>query len=808
MDDLVFAFNLSESRKSGCIILDSYLCTSKYNKQHKYSGGRIIKVSVWDDIHPNNYSNKEVTEIRNFFRRRVFSISPYQYLTNVDDIFLLIQNYNKNNFYYYINPLDMYYVEKCCLNNAYTEKGKDTLCSISGYDIIYNAKTAAVNIRSNKTQEKNIIHVDPLLKVIAENDVYRIVFEYQGIEVPYDSNEYIFEYDGNVIARRYDIERKLERDFLKADFRKKRENTYEYKGKKEPNDVLKQLGIKTEKESNIHSNEIKIGITKSDYDWFDLKISYDFGDRVIELGDKIDLFSNKKSVTIDGTRVNLPDSIVENIDKFVVGENGLRIPASNFWTVLQIASESHINLNEFVSYQNIQMTLTPKIEKSIRDYQRDGAHWLKWLFTNRIGGCLADDMGTGKTFQTIAFLSDQLLKGIINKVLIVVPYVLMINWAREFKKFSEENRITIYHGSSRFETVKSDNRIIITTYTTAMNDIDQLQDIDFDVIVFDEIQYLKNNSSKTYIALSKLNAICRIGLSGTPIENRIDELWNILNILNPGMMHSKSKFIKKYKAGSNDELHKLLNPFILRRTKDEVLNELPDKQEVLIYSEFSETQKNLYDSIRVAVKNSMRNYSIGANAVILKGLLLLREVCCHPLLLNPDVNVNNVSESCKFEALKIAVMEIGESGNKVIIYSQFVKMLKIIEKWCQDEAIEYFYMDGDTSNRQEVIDDFESSDQGVFLISLKAGGIGLNLTSAHFAIIYDPWWNPFVEQQAADRIYRMGQKHDVTIYKMIVSDSIEEKILNLQKSKQKLFSEVLDGISNDKIDLRELVEML
>ena len=384
----------------------------------------------------------------------------------------------------------------------------------------------------------------------------------------------------------------------------------------------------------------------------------------------------------------------------------------------------------------------------------------------------------------------------------------MTNWIREFHKFSGEESIVIYHGSDRSKIMELNSRIIITTYTTAMNDIEALSSINFDVVVFDEIQYLKNDKSKTYKALSELNSITRIGLSGTPIENRIEELWNILNFLNPGMMIRKKTFIKKYRSGSYDELKTLLNPFILRRTKEEVLEELPDKNEEVVYCSFYSKQQSLYDAIRVALKNSMRSYSINNNANILKSLMLLREVCCHPLLVDPSINVENISESCKFEALKTGVTEIIESNNKVIIYSQFVKMLRIIEGWCKEENIKYFYIDGDTKNRQRIVDSFELSDQGVFLISLKAAGVGLNLTSAHYAIIYDPWWNPFVEQQAADRIYRIGQKNDVVIYKMIVADSIEDKILSLQESKQKMFSDVLNGISNEKIDLRELVDML
>lgn len=211
-------------------------------------------------------------------------------------------------------------------------------------------------------------------------------------------------------------------------------------------------------------------------------------------------------------------------------------------------------------------------------------------------------MGVGKTFQTIAFLSDDLMKDKLKKILIIVPYVLMTNWIREFEKFSNENSVYKYHGNGRERVLKQDSRVIITTYTTASNDIEILRTIRFDIIIFDEIQYIKNSTSKTYDTLSSLDARSRIGLSGTPFENKMDELWNILNVLNPGMMVNKRLFMKKYRNGNYDELHKLLNPFILRRTKEEVIDQLPEKSEEIIYCDFSVEQRQLYDAIRLAVK--------------------------------------------------------------------------------------------------------------------------------------------------------------------------------------------------------------
>lgn len=808
MNDLVFAVNLTETKKNGVITVDSYLCSNKSNKKNKYNGGQVRKVNIRDLNETDNYSTEDLSQLRNFAEHNVFGVTFYQYIVLTDPFFSFYETFDKGNFYFYTNQIDMYKINRCYFTNEYDAKGKDVTCSICGYDLFFDIKISALVIKKNEDAEKKIVTSLPRIKVITENNKYRLVFEYQGIEVPYNSKDYYFDYSGNIIVRNYECEKKLEKKFILAGFKKKKENTYEYVGNNDPIKVLHELDFTIEREIANNKNEIQVQLSKTDYDWFDLKLTYKLGDEFIDLGDKIDLLSNRKTVTVNGSRIEIPKSIIENAEKIEIVNNRLRVPASNLWTILQIAQENNIDLGNYVSFNDIHMVYSDIVEKQIMDYQKEGARWLKWLYKNKIGGCLADDMGVGKTFQTIAFLTDQTLKDSITKVLIIVPYVLLANWEREFQKFSDEPSIMIYHGKDRDGILETIPRILITTYTTAMNDIEILDSVRFDVIIFDEIQYLKNNNSKTYKALNRLASTTRIGLSGTPLENRIDELWNILNILNPGMMLGKKQFLSKYKNGIDDELHVLLNPFIMRRRKEDVLDQLPEKQEEIIFSCFSEKQKLLYDSIRSVVKKNLLNYSWKSNAIILSGLTRLRQVCCHPQLLDAKININHISESCKFDTLQIGVKEIVESGNKVIIYSQFVEMLKIIDRWCEKENYKTFHIYGDTRNRQSIIDDFEQSEQGIFLISLKAGGVGLNLISAHYAIIYDPWWNPFAEQQASDRIYRIGQKHNVTIFKMVVADSIEEKILNMQESKRKLFADVFDGISNEKMDLKQLIELL
>lgn len=811
MDDLVFVLNAKESKKSGVIIFETYLCNNKINAQKKYAGGLIRKVSVFDDFDADNFSNSEIISMRKWFVDKVFSISSYQYLTNVESFCLFIDKYgSKNNFYFHTYKQDMFIIYEYINCEEYQQKRNDILCPIDGYNLIYDKRKASICIVENEIKVKTITNIDPEPKVIINDDECRLIFDYGGVEVPYDTRDYIFEYDDKIIVRKFDIEHTLEQKFLRLGFQKKKENVYMCKKDIDVHILLDDNDFLMEYENNkqITKGKIRVDIKKSSYDWFDLNIFYDYDDKTVELGGLIDLYSNKTTVLVNNERVELPESIIENAEKIIRDKDGLKIPVSNLWTLLQVANENNVDVFDFVSYKDIEMCFDKNIEYKILDYQREGAKWLKWLFENKIGGCLADDMGVGKTFQTIAFLSDNLMEDKLKKVLVIVPYVLLTNWVREFEKFSNENSVFIYHGSGRENVLIQDNRVIITTYATASSDIEILRTIRFDVVIFDEIQYIKNSTSKTYDALRSLDARTRIGLSGTPLENKIDELWNILNILNPGMMVNKRKFMQKYRNGNCSELHKLLNPFILRRTKEEVIDQLPEKSEEIIYCNFSTEQRQLYDAIRLAVKESMKSYLSVNNASILKGLLLLRQVCCHPRLLNEDVNVNGIEEACKFDVLKIKVSEIVESGNKVIIFSQFTQMLQIIKEWCEEEKLKYFYLDGKTSKRQEEIDNFEKSYDGIFLISLKAGGVGLNLTSAHYVIIYDPWWNPFAEQQAEDRVFRIGQKHNVTIYKMITSESIEEKILNMQISKQQLFSDIMNGISTEKIDLRELIAIL
>ncbi len=822
MLDLIFVINSRESRKLKILVLEIYSCRNISNKNGKYSGGIIQKININNLDKCNNISEREMKKLKNFLSKYAYNITLYQFLldwSNIKELFNIINE--KEMFYYWDYKNNFIKILNIELISKYDKHIKDEISNLSNIDMLFRKSLFTLyffNINNNINQV--LIKIAPEAKVFFYSPNLNkciLKFNYNGIEINSDSKQKIIKSTDKIIARDYITESEYT-DLLKhLNFRREKNNEYGYFGARNKTDLLNDLVDKNFKVLFFHHNnetnnaQPQIKITDSGYDWFDIDINYKFNNEIYNLANKIDLSTSKKYVTINNNIIKLPESICNQLDKLSLSTEGkLYLPKKYFWSFLQIASESNQDITNFINYDSILVEVNEIIKRIIKPYQITGVKWLKWLFINGLGGCLADDMGLGKTLEVISMLSDKEIKGKINNILIIVPKSILSNWAREFSKFCDEYNICIYHGEKRDGLLSNKSNIYITTYNTATNDISDLLNIFFDIVIFDEIQYIKNFNTKTYKTLRLLNSKVRIGLSGTPMENDIEELWNVLDMLNPGMLSSKIKFKKRYANGKNgDELHKLLTPFLLRRTKAEVLKELPKKIEETLYCDFGVEQRILYDSIREALKNEMSKSSVFNNAIVLKGLLLLRETCCHPQLLPESVNINNTIESCKFETLKYKVRELYNNGHKVLVFSQFTKMLKIIQEWLVEEKFSQFYLDGKTKNRQDIIDDFERAKCGIFLISLKAGGVGLNLACAQDVIIYDPWWNPFVERQAEDRAFRLGQEKNVTVYKMIVANSIEEKILDMQNNKKEIFEFVISGISNDKnIDLMEIVNLL
>ena len=478
-------------------------------------------------------------------------------------------------------------------------------------------------------------------------------------------------------------------------------------------------------------------------------------------------------------------------------------------------------------FKGIKKVEPPKtLNATLRDYQKDGLNWLNFLHEFNFGGILADDMGLGKTVQTLTHLLRVKEIGELDKpALIIMPTSLIANWKNEVKKFTPTLSVLSLHGSDRYEKFEqiSKHDILLSTYQLALRDKELFDKMEFSYIILDEAQKIKNPKTKMAIAIKELKSKHKLALSGTPIENHLCELWSIFSFLMPGFLDSLSFFKTYYQTPIEKEhnfsrqelLNKRIKPFMIRRTKELVASELPAKSEIIKYTQFDKKQTMLYESIRVAmeekVKQVVENKGLGSSHItILDALLKLRQICCDPSLLKLK-EAQKVKESAKLELFLDLVDELLEEGRKILVFSQFTSMLAIIEERLKIRKIVYSKLTGATRKREEVIEKFTTGDAKIFLISLKAGGVGLNLTEADTVIHYDPWWNPAVENQATDRAYRIGQTKAVFVYKLIVENTIEQKILELQKKKQLLQDGIYDKNKQQediKFSGNELLELL
>ncbi len=442
------------------------------------------------------------------------------------------------------------------------------------------------------------------------------------------------------------------------------------------------------------------------------------------------------------------------------------------------------------------------LQTVLRGYQKAGYAWMKMLEHYRMGGILADEMGLGKTIQALAVIHNS-PEGSQN--LVVCPKTLLYNWAAEIEKFHTNIPYLIVEGAkeTRLELLKNPNvKLFIISYTVVLNDIAALREKSFDWVILDEAQNIKNVSAKRTYAIKKIPSQNRMALTGTPVENNLTEIWSIYDFLMPGYLGNLKRFKKDFMEEPQTgaaKLKRAVAPFLLRREKKDVLLELPDKQEQVSWCKMHPVQEKLYLQIIDMVQKKLLNTpeAAGMNFVhILAALTKLRQVCNHPHLANPDV-LPEIEASSKLEQLVELVRDAMDSGHKILVFSQFVQMLKIIRRVFDSLEIDYAYMDGRSKNRMGEVQRFES-DPGLklFLISLKTGGTGINLTSADTVILYDPWWNPMVENQAIDRTHRIGQTRKVQVFRLITKGSVEEKIMNLQKHKLQLFDEVVSESQN------------
>lgn len=455
----------------------------------------------------------------------------------------------------------------------------------------------------------------------------------------------------------------------------------------------------------------------------------------------------------------------------------------------------------------IAVTTIEGLKAELRSYQQEGVGWLQNLRARQVGGVLADDMGLGKTLQTIAHVTIEKNAGRLRDrpALIVAPTSLVTNWEREFKKFSPELRVLTIHGAHRHNAYDGirDADVVITSYPILCRDEERFAEWVFHLVILDEAQQIKNMKSRAHAAARAVVAENRLCLSGTPVENHLGELWALLDFVNPGLLGDELHFNRFYRIPiermKNEDrleaLRELVAPYILRRNKRDVAKELPPKTEVMRPIELQGGQRELYESIRVAahaeVRKIIRKKGLAASVVpVLGALTKLRQVCCDPRLVRIS-QAGKIRESAKYTMFFELLDKQLAGGHRVLVFSQFTSMLGLLEAGLRERKVKYAILTGDTKDRAEAVDQFEKGGAKVFLISLKAGGTGLTLTSADVVIHYDPWWNPAIQAQATDRAYRIGQKKPVISYQLFAAGSVEERILGLQRSKRHVADAIL-----------------
>ena len=626
---------------------------------------------------------------------------------------------------------------------------------------------------------------------------------------------------------------------------------------------LSAAGWRVEADGQLVRRAGKLSLSvSSGVDWFDLEGSCDFGgasaslprllaalrkgEQFIQLDDGsqgmlpdewLARFANLVELgKADGDRVRFLPTQAALLDALLAAQESRQVAVDE--TFARLREKLH-------SFEGIKPRGEPKsFAGELRHYQREGLGWLHFLDGFAFGGCLADDMGLGKTVQVLALLDerrqnrptadDASANGATNGAavpsLAVVPRSLIFNWIEEAKRFAPGLRVLRYVGTDRHSEIDrlGEHDLVVTTYGTLRRDIAKLSAMRFDYAILDEAQAIKNASSQSAKACRLLQARRRLAMTGTPVENHLGELWSLFEFLNPGMLGRNEKLQESFsparnrRAASKAEsggskpdsdgqpaadlslLSQALRPFMLRRTKQQVLSELPVKTEQTLYCELDADERKLYDELREHYRQSLleRVKKVGVNRSkihVLEALLRLRQAACHPGLLDKK---RATAGSSKLDTLLEQLTEIIAEGHKALVFSQFTSLLAIVRRHLDDRKIVYEYLDGKTTKRQEKVERFQTDpDCRLFLISLKAGGQGLNLTAADYVFILDPWWNPAVEAQAVDRAHRIGQDRPVFAYRLIARDTVEEKILQLQEKKRDLADAI---ISADNSPLRNL----
>jgi hypothetical protein len=558
----------------------------------------------------------------------------------------------------------------------------------------------------------------------------------------------------------------------------------------------------------------------SGVDWFETAIKVVYNGEAISLKHLHKSIRNKgKFIKLDdGTLGILPDEWVEKFNSYFnageLVEEQLHTYKINYHSIADLYEEHLFDesvKDQLAMYRSklsgpehiVPVAVPEGLQAELRGYQQEGLNWLNFLDGFNFGACLADDMGLGKTIQIIAFILSQRTKGHHNTNLVVVPASLIFNWQAEVAKFAPSIKIHTVYGADRLKDIRQFDQyeIILTSYGTLLADIRFLKTYYFNYVFLDESQTIKNPDSQRYKAVRLLQSRNKVVLTGTPIENNTYDLYGQLSFACPGLLGSKQQFKELYSVPIDQfkdskrakELQQRVSPFILRRTKEQVAKELPDKTEMVIYCEMGAEQREVYEAAVQEIKDYIAGVAedelAKSSMHILQGMTRLRQICNSAALLKDDKFYGNAS--AKMDVL-LEQIENKSANHKILVFSQFVGMLDLIRVQLRDRGIAHEYLTGQTRNRQQVVNSFQDNPEvRVFLISLKAGGVGLNLTRADYVYLVDPWWNPAVENQAIDRTYRIGQDKNVVAVRLICPDTIEEKIMKLQETKKELVDDLI-----------------
>jgi SNF2 family DNA or RNA helicase len=673
------------------------------------------------------------------------------------------------------------------------------------------------------------------------------------------------EEENNYINQLISLGLKQQDHFFLTPFKSK--TKYEFQ--EQINLILTDLQKKSFKIKNhLFKNEISNLVPKLDYsftqkqDWFDLHIQIKFGEYIVEFKDlKEHILHHIREFILPNNQIAIiPKAWFSELYAFAKRTNTKNTTKLHH-THLQLLEKNKLlfpntEIQKQISKISIKrkISLPKKINAQLRPYQKIGYQWMYHLTQHQFGVCLADDMGLGKTLQVISLLQkyfenksqkinttnqkstinegtqlslfqttnpvveeiDETTKNTWISVLLILPKSLIYNWINEINKFAPELTYMVYHDTNRREQFQfnfNKKNLILTTYGVVRQDIVFLKNYQFSYLILDESQAIKNPESKIFQSVIQLDSLYKITMTGTPIENKLTDLWTQMSFLNENLLGNLSYFKKTYaepiqlnpEALEITELKELINPFILRRLKRDVAKDLPNKIEQLVYCQMDDEQAEWYEEEKSAVRNELLLKKKEESFVaVLAALNRLRQIAIHPLLVDKESQMS----SGKFDTILQYIHSILDQGDKFLIFSSFVKHLQLFKSYFEEQNIPYSMLTGKDNKREEIVERFQNTKEiKAFLISIKAGGVGLNLTAANYVFIIDPWWNPFVEQQAIDRTHRIGQDKNVMVYRFISKDSIEEKIQLLQKSKLKMSDSLLET-GETRLNIKEILDLI